>query len=64
MTKVRVLTDRCISSGNCVVVAADAFDMDDDGHIVVLLHEVDGQARELVEHAARACPVEAILLEE
>jgi ferredoxin len=64
MIKVRVLTDRCISSGNCVVAAADAFDMDDDGHVVALVHEVDGQARDLVERAAQVCPVQAILLEE
>lgn len=64
MTKVAVLTDRCIGSGNCVIVAADAFDMDDDGHVVALVHEVDGQARDLVEQAARVCPVQAILLEE
>jgi ferredoxin len=64
MTKVRVLTDRCISSGNCIDVASDAFDMDDDGHVVVLVHEVGAAVRDQVEQAAQVCPVRAILLEE
>jgi ferredoxin len=63
MTKVRVLTQRCISSGNCVDVASDAFDMDDDGLVVALVSEVDDQLRDRVELAARVCPVQAILLE-
>ena len=64
MTKVRVLTDRCISSGNCIDVASDAFDMDDDGHVVVLVHEVGDAVRDRVEQAAQVCPVQAILLQE
>ena len=64
MAKVRVVTDRCISSGNCVDVASDAFDMDDDGLVVALVDEVDDQVRDQVELAVRVCPVQAILLEE
>ena len=64
MAKVRVVTDRCISSGNCVDVASDAFDMDDDGLVVALVDEVDDQVRDQVELAVRVCPVKAILLQE
>jgi 3-phenylpropionate/trans-cinnamate dioxygenase ferredoxin reductase subunit len=64
VAKVRVLTERCISSGNCVDVASDAFDMDDDGHVIALVQVVDDQVRDRVELAARLCPVQAILLEE
>ncbi len=63
MTRVRVVTQRCISSGNCVDVASDAFDMDDDGQVVALVDEVDDQLRDRVELAAQVCPVQAILLE-
>jgi ferredoxin len=59
-----VLTQRCISSGNCLDVASDAFDMDDDGLVVALVDEVDDQVRAQVELAVRVCPVQAILLEE
>jgi ferredoxin len=64
MTKVKVLAERCISSGNCVDVASDAFDMDDDGHVIALVREVDDAVRDRVEQAAQVCPVQAILLEE
>jgi ferredoxin len=65
VAKVRVLTDRCISSGNCLDVASDAFDMDDDGLVIALVDEVDdGPLRERVERAAGVCPVQAILLAE
>jgi ferredoxin len=64
VAKVRVLTDRCISSGNCVDVASEAFDMDDDGLVVPLVDEVDDQLRDQVELAVRVCPVQAILLQE
>lgn len=63
MTRVRVVTQRCISSGNCIDVASDAFDMDDDGQVVALVDEVDDQLRDRVELAAQVCPVQAILLE-
>ena len=64
MAKVGVLTDRCISSGNCVDVASEVFDMDDDGLVIALVDEVDGEVRDQVEQAAQVCPVQAILLEE
>jgi ferredoxin len=64
VTKVKVVTERCISSGNCVEVASGAFDMDDDGHVIPLVQEVDDQLRDQVELAARVCPVQAILLQE
>jgi ferredoxin len=64
VVKVKVVTERCISSGNCVDVASDAFDMDDDGNVIALVEEVDDQVRDQVELAARVCPVQAILLEE
>jgi ferredoxin len=64
MAKVVVLTERCISSGNCVDVADKAFDMDDDGLVVALVDEVDGELRHQVERAANLCPVQAILLNE
>lgn len=62
MTAIRVLTDRCISSGNCVDVAPWLFDMDDSGIVVALADEVDANGRTNAEQAADVCPVQAILL--
>jgi ferredoxin len=54
----------CISSGNCVDVAGEVFDMDDDGLVVAHLEDVDGELRDRAEQAANLCPVQAILLED
>jgi ferredoxin len=64
MTKVRVAAERCISSGNCLDVAEGLFRMDDDGLVVALVDEVEGEARDRVRRAAGVCPVQAILLAE
>ena len=64
MAKVRVVQQSCISSGNCVDVAAEAFDMNDDGLVVAIVDEVYGELRDRVEQAAALCPVQAILLED
>ena len=64
MAKVRVIPELCISSGNCVDVAGEVFDMDDDGMVVARVENVDGALRDRVERAASPCPVQAILLED
>jgi ferredoxin len=64
MAKVRVIPELCISSGNCVDVVGEVFDMDDDGLVVAHLEDVDGELRDRVERAAILCPVQAILLED
>ncbi|MGP4017541.1 ferredoxin [Saccharopolyspora sp. 5N708] len=53
--------DRCVASGQCVMVAPMVFDQDDEG-MVVLLNENPGEdAREVVEESVRLCPASAIL---
>jgi ferredoxin len=64
MAKVKVVPEWCISSGNCVDVAGGVFDMNDEGIVVALVEDVDGELREQVERAANLCPVQAILLED
>jgi ferredoxin len=62
MSGVKVLTDRCISSGNCVDVAPELFDMDDAGIVVALADQVDEAGLSNAQQAAEMCPVQAILL--
>jgi len=62
MTTIKLLTERCISSGNCVDVAPDVFDMDEDGLVTARLDEVDDARFARVEQAAKLCPVQAILV--
>ena len=63
--KVTVDQDKCVSSGMCVLNAAEVFDQRDDDGVVVLL--VDDPGPELAEDtrkAAAGCPAMAIHLEE
>ncbi|MFF4951198.1 ferredoxin [Streptomyces chattanoogensis] len=56
--------DMCIGSGQCVLTAPDVFTQDDDGFSQVLPGREDGAGDPLVREAARACPVQAITIED
>lgn len=63
--KVTVDQDRCVSSGMCVMNAADVFDQnDDDGVVVLLVPEPGPEFAEETRKAAAACPALAIHIEE
>ncbi|EKF25639.1 ferredoxin-2 [Mycolicibacterium hassiacum DSM 44199] len=63
--KIAVDQDKCVSSGQCVLNAAELFDQRDDDGVVVLLNDspADNQI-ESARKAAAACPARAITLEE
>lgn len=62
----RVVADfaACQGYANCVVSADDAFDLDDDGIVVLLMEDVSEEDRARVEVAAKSCPVSALWLED
>jgi ferredoxin len=63
--KVIVDQDKCVSSGMCVLNAAEVFDQNDDDGVVVLLVEHPGpEHAEDARKAAAACPALAITIEE
>lgn len=63
--KVTVDRDKCVSSGMCVMNAAEVFDQsDDDGVVVLLVDEPGPELAEDTHKAAAACPALAIHLEE
>jgi ferredoxin len=53
----------CQGYGNCVTRAADTFDIDDDGIVVLLRDNVPEQDRLRIEDAVRSCPVNALSIE-
>jgi ferredoxin len=58
--KVAVNRDLCISLGNCAAIAPTAFDLDDDGKVVILdPSSVDEQT---LLAAAQSCPEKAIII--
>lgn len=63
--KVVVDQDKCVSSGQCVLNAAEIFDQrDEDGVIVLLVAEPSPDQADNTRRAAAACPALAIHIEE
>lgn len=58
--EIRIDTERCMGSGNCVFWAPDTFDLGDEGHAVVL--DPTATDDERLRIAAQGCPVAAISL--
>jgi ferredoxin len=58
--EIRIDTERCMGSGNCVFWAPDTFDLADEGHSEVTDPEATDEERLRV--TADGCPVGAISL--
>ncbi|MFI1678297.1 MULTISPECIES: ferredoxin [unclassified Streptomyces] len=61
---IHVEKDRCVGAGMCALTAPGVFTQDDDGLSEVLPGRSDGGGDPLVREAARACPVQAISVEQ
>jgi ferredoxin len=56
---------RCQGYANCLSAAPRVFDLDDDtGLAVVLMPDPPPEAHDAVQHAARMCPVAAIVVDD
>lgn len=53
---------KCQHYGQCCFEAPTVFELDAEGKLQVLQHEVDESMREQVEAAADVCPMQAITL--
>ena len=63
--KVTVGTDKCISSGQCVLAAPEVFDQrDEDGLVVLLNPSPPAELAVNVKQAATLCPAVAIIVED
>jgi ferredoxin len=61
--KITVETDKCVASGQCVLLAPETFDQnEDDGTVVVLAEEPAAGQRDAVRQAELTCPAAAIHL--
>ncbi|ETD33320.1 ferredoxin [Williamsia sp. D3] len=64
MTNYEILADRCVQTGNCWEIAPSLFEVDDDG-VVTSKESAEGEDEQSVlKDAARACPAQAIKLQE
>jgi len=66
MSAMKVSADRelCIQAGNCVMVAGEVFDQDDDGIVVVLTELVSGEQADHAREAVKLCPATALRMTE
>ena len=61
--RVGVDAPKCISSGQCVLVAPDVFDQREEDGVVVLLNETPpSELHDAVRESAMICPAGAIRL--
>ena len=59
--KVEVEADKCIASGQCVLLSDAVFDQnDDDGIVLLRTSEVPASEQDAVREAVRICPARAI----
>ncbi|WP_261555840.1 ferredoxin [Frankia tisae] len=58
--RVTVDFDRCASSGACVQLVPDVFEIRDDGYLYLLIEEPDDARRDDLQEAADSCPTDAI----
>jgi ferredoxin len=61
--RVRADRDACIGAGNCVLSAADTFDQDDAGLVLLRLATPPPETEAAVREAANLCPSRAITVE-
>lgn len=62
MPKLELDRDRCQGHGQCVMVAPELFELDDDGLSTALRDDLAGEELEVARAAELACPVSAIRL--
>ncbi|POX37471.1 ferredoxin-1 [Streptomyces sp. Ru73] len=60
--RVEVDQPKCVASGQCVLVAPEVFDQDDDGIVELLAERPGPEHHENVRESAALCPAAAIRL--
>ena len=60
--KIEAERDDCIAAGNCVMVAGELFDQDDDGIVVVMADEISAADEDKAREAVKLCPASALRL--
>ncbi|MET9764278.1 ferredoxin [Streptomyces sp. NPDC006372] len=61
--KISVDTEKCCGAGQCVLVAPEIFDQDDDGIVVLLDPAPSDDLRDAVQDAIAICPADVIQVE-
>ena len=62
--RITIEAKKCISAGQCVLVAPEVFDQDDEGIVELLQESPEPHLRQAVREAAELCPAQLIELHE
>ena len=62
--KVNVNYGNCASTGSCVQICPEVFELRSDNFLYILKEEPDESLQDMVREAAAACPTAAIELED
>ncbi|MER6832138.1 ferredoxin [Streptosporangium sp. NPDC000563] len=62
--RVNVNAEHCVGAGQCVLIAPEVFDQNDEGTVMVLVETLDDSARIDAREAVLACPSRSISLSE
>ncbi|MGW9551904.1 ferredoxin [Citricoccus zhacaiensis] len=60
--KINVNRNKCTALGNCEAVTPEYFQVNDDGELDILRHDVPPQKLADVERAVVACPMSALFI--
>jgi ferredoxin len=58
--RVNVDFDRCASTGTCVELVPDVFEIREDGYLYLIEESPDESRRDDIQEAVDSCPTEAI----
>ena len=58
--KILIDRDSCDGYGNCLFVAPEIFDLDDENKVILLTEDVTDENSELIDLAINECPMRAI----
>ena len=56
--KIKILRDKCIGAGSCVIFAPKTFKLDKEGKVILL--DFPANSEEEIMQGAQSCPVAAI----
>lgn len=62
--RVEIEREKCVTSGQCVLIAPEVFDQDEQGIVTVIDAEPSAEYAETVREAAAICPAAVIRLVE
>jgi ferredoxin len=62
--RIKADTDVCVGAGQCVLTDPAVFDQSDEGTVLVLQPDVEGDAADRAREAVHVCPSQALSIQD